>query len=134
MLYPEKINYESVIKELFKEINLIKEKTDKNNNANIIKDLKNENGKLKNDIENLKNENLKLKEEIKKIINKNFQKKYSVIIEENEFDFIRKEIETKINKIKKIKRLYQATIDDEEPINFHSKCDNIPYTLTIMKY
>ena len=103
MLYPEKINYESVIKELFKEINLIKEKIDKNNNANIIKDLKNENGKLKNDIENLKNENLKLKEEIKKIINKNFQKKYSVIIEENEFDFIRKEIETKINKIKNLK-------------------------------
>ena len=54
-------------------------------------------------------------------------------MEENEFDFIRKEIETKINKIKKIKKLYQATIDGEEPINFHSKCDNIPYTLTIFK-
>lgn len=139
ILYPEKINYESVIKELCKEINLIKEKIKNNNNDNIIKDLKNENGKLKNDIENLKNENLKLKEEIKKIKNilepiyKKFQKKNSVIMEENEFDFIRKEIETKINKIKKIKKLYQATIDGEEPINFHSKCDNIPYTLIIFK-
>jgi len=118
---------------------MFKEKIKNNNNDNIIKDLKNENGKLKNDIENLKNENLKLKEEIKKIKNilepiyKKFQKKNSVIMEENEFDFIRKEIETKINKIKKIKKLYQATIDGEEPINFHSKCDNIPYTLTIFK-
>ena len=37
-------------------------------------------------------------------------------------------IEKKMNKkIKKIKKLYQATIDGGDPINFHSKCDNFSY-------
>ena len=43
-------------------------------------------------------------------------------------------IEKKMNKkIKKIKKLYQATIDGGDPINFHSKCDNIGNTLVIIK-
>ena len=39
----------------------------------------------------------------------------------------------KINKrIKKIKKLYQATIDGGDTINFHNKCDNIPNTLVLI--
>ena len=45
-----------------------------------------------------------------------------------------KEIESKMNKkIKEIKKLYQATIDGGDPINFHSKCDNIENTLVLIK-
>ena len=51
-----------------------------------------------------------------------------------EFDIIKNAIESRMNKkIKEIKKLYQATIDGGETINFHSKCDNIPNTLTIIK-
>ena len=37
------------------------------------------------------------------------------------------------NKIKKIKKLYQATVDGDDPSIFHSKCDNISNTLTVIK-
>ena len=36
-------------------------------------------------------------------------------------------------KIKEIKKLYQATKDGGDPINFHLKCDNIPNTLVLIK-
>ena len=36
-------------------------------------------------------------------------------------------------KIKEIQKLYQATKDDGEPINFYLKCDNIPNTLILIK-
>ena len=36
-------------------------------------------------------------------------------------------------RIKEIKKLYQATIDRGEPIDFHEKCDNIPNTLVLIK-
>ena len=40
----------------------------------------------------------------------------------------------KINKrIKRIKKLYQATVDGGDTINFHNKCDNIPNTLVLIK-
>ena len=58
----------------------------------------------------------------------------SAIIKENEFDFINLAIKSRINKdVKELKKLYQATIDGDEAINFHSKCDNIPNTLVIIK-
>ena len=45
-----------------------------------------------------------------------------------------KEIENKMNKrIKEKKKIYQATIDGGDPINFHKKCDNIPNTLVLIK-
>ena len=51
-----------------------------------------------------------------------------------EFLMIRNAVEDRMNKkIKGIKKLYQATIDGGEASNFHSKCDNIPNTLTIIK-
>ena len=36
-------------------------------------------------------------------------------------------------KIRKVKKLYQATIDGGDSIIFHSKCDNIPNTLVLIK-
>ena len=52
----------------------------------------------------------------------------------NEKDMIFKEIENKMNKrIKNMKKLYKATIDGGDPINFHSKCDNIPNILVLIK-
>jgi len=58
----------------------------------------------------------------------------SVIMKENEFDFIHLAIKSRINKeVKELKKLYQATIDGDGAINFHTKCDNIPYTLIIIK-
>ena len=36
-------------------------------------------------------------------------------------------------KVKELKKLYQATIDGDGAINLHSKCDNIPNTLFLIK-
>ena len=50
-----------------------------------------------------------------------------------EGSFIFNEIEKKMNKrIKRITKLYQATIDGGDTINFHNKCDNIPNTLVLI--
>ena len=58
----------------------------------------------------------------------------SVIMNKNEFDMIHLAIKSRLNKeVKELKKLYQASIDGDGPINFHSRCDNIPNTLTIMK-
>ena len=55
-------------------------------------------------------------------------------MKEDERNMIFSEIENKMNKkIIKIKKLYQATIDGGDPINFHSKCDNIENTLVLIK-
>ena len=77
-LFPENINYESVIKGLCNEINLIKEKFKNDNKTELIKNLENENKDLKKEIDNLKQENIKLKEEINQIKNilQPIEKKY----------------------------------------------------------
>ena len=55
-------------------------------------------------------------------------------MKENEFDLIHLAIKSRINKeVKELKKLYQATIDGDGPINFHTKCDNITYTLVLYK-
>ena len=55
-------------------------------------------------------------------------------MKENEFNLINLAIKSRLNKdIKELKKLYQATIDGDGAINFHSKCDNIPNTLVIIK-
>ena len=65
-------------------------------------------------------------------VKQNYNK--SVIMKDDEKSMIILEIENKMKrKIKKIKKLYQATIDGGDPINFHSKCDNIENTLIIIK-
>ena len=51
----------------------------------------------------------------------------------DEKDMLYKEIENKMNKkIKEINKLYQATKDGGDPVNFHLKCDNIPNTLVLI--
>ena len=58
----------------------------------------------------------------------------SVIMKEDEFNFIKPVLEVKINKkIKEIKKLYQATVDGDLAQSFHSKCDGISNTLVIIK-
>ena len=78
--------------------------------------------------------------EIKKILNPDFNinklkiGNKSVIMKENEFDFIHLAIKSRLNKeVKELKKLYQATIDGDGAINFHSRCDNIPNTLVVIK-
>ena len=78
--------------------------------------------------------------EIKKILNSDFNinklkiGNKSVIMKENEFDFIHLAIKSRLNKeVKELKKLYQATIDGDGVINFHSRCDNIPNTLVVIK-
>ena len=55
-------------------------------------------------------------------------------MKENEFDMIHYAIKSRLNKeVKELKKLYQATIDGDGGINFHSRCDNISNTLVIIK-
>ena len=144
-LFPEKINIDEIIKELCKEVNGLKEEV-KNLKKGVNINLEKENKELKNSIEQLKNENINLKNEIKEIkkilepINNKFQEdkilinSKSVIIKENEFNLINLAIKSRLNKdIKELKKLYQAKIDGDCAINFHSKCDNIPNTLVLIK-
>jgi len=95
-----------------------------------------ENKELKKRIEILENE----MKEIKKILNPDFNinrikiGNKSVIMKENEFDLIHLAIKSRLNKeVKELKKLYQATIDGDGGLNFHSRCDNIPNTLVLIK-
>ena len=78
--------------------------------------------------------------EIKKVINPNFNinkliiGNKSVIMKENEFDLINLAIRSRLRKIiNELKKLYQALIDGDDPLSFHSRCDNIPNTLLLIK-
>ena len=58
----------------------------------------------------------------------------SSIMKEGEFYMIKTAIEEKMNmKIKYINKLYQATVDGGEIINFYKNCDNIPNTLILFE-
>ena len=88
-----------------------------------------ENKELKKRIEILENE----MKEIKKILNPDFNinrikiGNKSVIMKELA-------IKSRLNKeVKELKKLYQATIDGDGGLNFHSRCDNIPNTLVLIK-
>ena len=101
-----------------------------------IKKLETENKELKKQIEELK----KIIEPIQKIfnesvkINRHIFNNNSTILQNNEFDLIHLAIKSRLNKeVKELKKLYQATIDGDGPINFHSRCDNIPNTLVLIK-
>ena len=210
-LNSEEIKSDKVVKDIIKELTIIKEQIKNINNENIEKNNKEEINKLKEEINNLKNikeENKKLNEEIKGIkdlseknkileeeikklkeelkdinlshknkiiIDKNEEEKErnkeneeinKIVIENNnmklqinkiakilepiriqvygiynktflmkikEFEFIRNEIEKKINKkVKGLDKLYQASIDGGDSSIFHSKCDGVPNTLTII--
>ena len=141
ILLREKINSDKNGKENgnFEEkiIKIIQEIKDENNNLKNVIELKNkEIQELKNEIKEIKNIlepiNQKFKESVG--INKHVFNNNSVIMKENEFELIHLAIKSRINKeVKELKKLYQATIDGDGPINFHTKCDNIPYTLILFK-
>ena len=130
---------EQIIKEILnKQIGSINIKADSLEKENI--NLKKEVNLLKDELKILKEENGKIKAEISFLKRKKRRSKNinlienSVIMKTNEFNFIKMEIEKRMkNQIKSIKKLYQATIDGGEPINFHLKCDNIPNTLTLIE-
>ena len=106
--------------------------------------LKQENVELKKSIEEHKKEINDLKSEIneiKKILNpkNNIINKLkignkSVIMKEDEFDLIHSAIKERLNKeVKELIKLYQATVDGGDVGEFHSRCDNIPNTLVLIK-
>ena len=100
-------------------------------NYNILKQ---ENRELKERIGKLENEVNEMKKMINFNINKIKMGNKSVIMKENEFDMIHLAIKSRLNKeVKELKKLYQATIDGDGSINFHSRCDNIPNTLVLIK-
>lgn len=116
-LFPEDKNFDSIVKELYKEVSF----------ENLV---------LKNKVEKLE----KQMKEFQKLIEPNISisklklSNKSVIMKENEFEMIHLAIKSRINKeIKELKKLYQATIDGDGAINFHSRCDNIPNTLVLIK-
>jgi hypothetical protein len=116
-LFPEDKNFDSIVKELYKEVSL----------ENLV---------LKNKVEELEKQMKEFQKLIEPNININKLKlsNQSVIMKENEFEMIHLAIKSRINKeIKELKKLYQATIDGDGAINFHSRCDNIPNTLVLIK-
>ena len=131
-LFPEKKDLELNIKEIYQELINMKGE---------INFLKKENQKLNNDIDFLKKENKELRDKIneqnKKSLNLNEDMPYidmTDLIKEDERSMLFNEIENKMNKkIQKLKKLYQATVDGGDPVTFHSKCDNVPNTLIIIK-
>ena len=101
-----------------------------------IKNLENENKELRKEIQELK----KIIEPINKKymesmnINKHTFNEDSVIMKCNDFELIYQAIKSRLNKeVKGLRKLYQATLDGDSPFQFHSKCDNIPNTLTLIK-
>jgi len=108
----------------------------------VINELKTDNDSLKEEIKNLKEEikeTKKLIEPLKRFkeisINKytTFIEK-SVIMNEDELNFIKTTMKYRINKeIKELKKLYQAKVDGDSAQMFHSKCDGIQNTLVIIK-
>ena len=126
MLRKHEIEIELISKD--KNIELVEkdlQKLKKENN-----ELREENKELNKKIENLEKEI----KDIKAILNKNIKTNKSVIMKENEFDFIKKKIEGNMDKeVKELKKLYQATIDGDGALSFHSRCDGIPNTLILIK-
>ena len=58
----------------------------------------------------------------------------SAIIKEEEINFLITGIENKMNKkIKKLKRIYQATLDGGDVEVFHKKCNYVPNTLVFIE-
>ena len=144
-LEPKNTNLNIVVKDMYKELLTVKEKLkEMENNYRVLKEenklLKEQNTKMQE--KSIKNENdiKKLEEKFDNFI-QNSKQEISIknnetllldssIIKEGEFDMIKTEIEEKMKmKIKGINKLYQATFDGGETINFHKKCDNIKNTL-----
>jgi hypothetical protein len=148
------INIKFELEIMFKKHEIEIELISKDKNIELIekeiKELKEENKELKINNNKIQEENKELKKrienleieikEIKKILNTDFNINKlnnnisDIIMNENEFKLINLGIKYRLNKkVKGLKKLYQALIDGDDVINFHSKCDNIPNTLVLIK-
>jgi hypothetical protein len=116
-LFPDDNNFEAIGRELYRELSI---------ENSVLKNRMNELEKQVKELQKLIEPNISINK--LKLSNK------SVIMKENEFEMIHLAIKSRINKeIKELKKLYQATIDGDGAINFHSRCDNIPNTLVLIK-
>lgn len=115
-LLPEGKNFDMIGKELYREL------------KNKINELENKNSELEKEIKEIKNI-------LKNVnINKITLNNKSVIMKDDEFDLIHLAIRSRLNKpVKELKKLYQASVDGDGAINFHSRCDNISNTLVIIQ-
>jgi hypothetical protein len=127
-------------KKLEEELNSLKEQTKKNNTSNgedksdKITELEEDNKLIKEDNKNMKLEVDKLSNNIKyiKTITDGMYNR-SNFLRRSEFDFLKEEIEKKIKKkVKGLEKIYQASIEGGDSSIFHSKCDNISNTLTLI--
>lgn len=99
-----------------------------------IETLKKENNSLTKENNFLIKENNRLTNEIKELKKKYIKNNDSVIMKEKDFELINFALKSRMNKnVKELKKLYQASIDGDGPINFHSRCDNIPNTLVLVQ-
>ena len=130
-LFPGKKDVDLNIEEIWQAIT---------NMEDEINFLKKENEKLKKEVDFLKKENKELrsttKEKSKETVTSN-EDTYNIdmtnLIKEDERSLLCKEIENRMcKKIKRLKKLYQATVDGGDPSIFHSKCDNILNTLIVI--
>ena len=161
-LKPKALELESIVKDMFKQLTAMDEKLLKveNNYFELEKKNKNlkdenriikeENKEMKDKINNLQKSLDDIKSELNEIKNekkaiKTFKedkldldassfKINSAIMKDEEFDMIKKNIEEIMKlKIKKLNKIYQATIDGGESSDFHRKCDGIENTLVLFE-
>ena len=129
---------ENQLKELKQENSELKKRIEvlESKNENLIEEHKNKHEEFKKEINDLKVEinEMKLALNQKNNINKIKIDNKSAIMEENELDLINKAIKSRLDKdVKELIKLYQATVDGDKAINFHSRCDNIANTLVLYK-
>ncbi|MCQ2821662.1 MAG: TLD domain-containing protein [archaeon] len=100
--------------------------------------------KLSEKVRQLEEENKELKEEIKKIkegknstgggnLNVEFSQGKSKILEDKDIELINAGITSRLSKrVKGLKKIYDAKVDGDKASDFHSHCDNIANTLTLI--
>jgi len=147
ILQQKNINKDKIIQELIDKVilleNEIKNIKTYNNLEKEILALKKEKEKQDKEIEDLKqlilmnnaNKNIINKNNLDSEKNKNKYKINSKIIKDNSLDFIIEKIKQKyqINTTPELKLLYRASENNFEAGIFHSKCDKIKGTLTLVK-
>ena len=133
-LYKKEIGQDSLIKELCDKINILEEEN---------KNLKEEMKIIKNELKEVKNWQNNKEEEFKKLLEikkaEIKQKKFDskIITKSEDLAFIeniyKNNDEILMNKEFKTNLLYRATRDGDSSKDFHSKCDNIRDTLSLVK-
>lgn len=141
-LLKKSLNKDTIIDNLCKQIDELKENNNKLlNEMNIIKS---ENNNFKNTIDEMVNWKAEIIKEINELKNKVdiyelklFRIDSNIITNKNDYDFIierlKKIYPDKENILIELNLLYRATIDGDGASDFHSKCDKFKNTLVIVK-